>query len=169
MNDERSVAARYLYSLVHREQITTFVRLVAFTLSVMMGFMAYGPIFDADTAAYQNPVFDLAFRIAAPAAWGVAFFAGGALLMIAALSSRALVYVVAVVWSAITLMAWTCAILTHAATSEANITSGAIGLYIGAFTGLIGIAMSPNQIVAQKPIVAIVQGVEEPIPLQRVG
>lgn len=156
--------------MVAREQVTVFVRVVSGSLAVSMFFLGYGPLFQADGAAYANPVFDGVFAFASPTAWGIGFMVPAGLLAIAAISGRAVVYLAGITVAALTLAGWAAMVLLTAWTNDdAVITSGAIGLYLGTFVGIVGLALSPRQIVAERPIVAVLDESSPPVPLRRVG
>lgn len=154
-----------------RHTVTVFVRCICAALAVSQLFLAWGPLFDADSRAYQNPVFDDAFRFASPQAWGLAFALGGLLLLAAAISARAAAYFAGIFVAGATLFAWSTMIIARAATSdEAVLTSGAIGLYVGTFTALIGLAASPRQLDVPRPLELVLDSADpRPIPLRRTG
>jgi hypothetical protein len=161
---------RHLYQLVQRETVTVFVRVVAGILAVSMGLLGYGPSFESDSDAYQNPVFDGVFSFASPFAWGLWFFAGASLLLLTAITGRAVIYVIGAVVAGTSLAAWSSIIMATAALSEeAVLTQGAIGLYVGTFTALIGLPLSPRQLAVEKPIVAVAPESGEVTSLRRIG
>ena len=156
--------------MVLREQITTFVRLTSGALAAAMFLLAYGPLVDARTGAYAAPIFDGVFRFASPFAWGIGFMVPGLLLAVGAVSGRAALYLAGVTYGTFTLAAWAGMIVLEAWTSDgATITSGGLGLYVGTFTGLVGLALSPRQIVDERPIVAVLEQDAAPVPLRRIG
>lgn len=156
--------------MVAREQVTGFIRITSATLAVSMFFLGYGPLVDSARPAYQAPVFDGVWWFASPTAWGVGFMLSASLLGVAALSGRAVVYITGVTVASFTLAAWSGMVILESLTNpDAALTSGAIGLYIGTFVGLVGIALSPRQIVAERPILAVLDDETDPVPLRRIS
>lgn len=164
-------AATDLTKLVAGQTVTVFVRCICAALAVSQIFLAWGPLFDHDSRAYQNPVFDDVFRFASPQAWGIGFAFAGLVLLAAAISARAVVYLVGITVSSVTLAAWSSLIILRAVSSdEAVLTSGAIGLYVGTFTALIGLAASPRQLDVPRPLELVLDSADpRPIPLRRTG
>lgn len=164
-------AATELAKLVIGQTITVFVRCICAALAVSQIFLAWGPLFDHDSRAYQNPVFDDVFRFASPQAWGIGFALAGLVLLAAAISARAVVYLVGITLSSLTLAGWSSLIILRAVFSdEAVLTSGAIGLYVGTFTALIGLAASPRQLDVPRPLELVLDSADpRPIPLRRTG
>lgn len=164
------VAGVELGRLIIGHTITVFVRCICVALAVSNLFLAWGPLFTAESRAYQNPVFDGVFRFASPLAWGGGFALSGLLLLAAAISARAVIYLVGVTIAGVTLAGWSGLVILEAATSQtAVITSGAIGLYVGTFTALVSLAASPRQLDVPKPLELVLDGVEPPIPIRRTG
>ena len=155
---------------VGRDQVTPFIRISSAALAVAMFLLGYGPLIQADSPAYDRPIFDGVFAFASPLAWGIGFMVPAALLGIAALSGRAIVYLTGITVGALTLAGWASMIVLTAATDDgAVLTSGALGLYLGTFVGIIGTALSPRQIKAERPMVAVLEDHDAPVPLRRVG
>ena len=165
MNSARSVL-RHTLDVIKNERITTFVRAVSVLNAVALAFLAHGPLFRSGSRAYENPVFDGVFYFASPVAWGAAFGVSALVLLLAATSGRLAIYVVGATLGTVTLGGWAAMIMAQAATSdEAVLTTGAIGLYVGCFTSIIGLAFSPHQLEVEKPIVAVTDK-DEVIPLR---
>lgn len=164
------VAGIELGRLIIGHTITTFVRMLCVALAASNLFLAWGPLFDVDSRAYANPVFRGVFRFASPTAWGIGFAISGLLLLAAAVSARAIVYLAGVTLASLTLAGWSSLIILEAATTDAVLTSGAIGLYVGTFTALIGLAASPRQLDVPRPLELVLDSTQErPIPLRRTG
>lgn len=156
--------------LIIGQTVTVFVRCICVALAVSNLFLAWGPLFDADSSAYDNPVFDGVFTFASPQAWGVGFALSGLILLAAAISAHAVIYLVGVTLATLILGGWSALIILEAATGPAVLTSGAIGLYVGTFTALIGLAASPRQLDVPKPLELVLAGEVEPaVPLRRTG
>lgn len=153
-------AVRRIVTLLRDEQVTTYVRILAIPLATMMVWLGYQPVFEPDAPAYDRPVFRAVFAFASPQAWGVGFMVCAALMMVTALSGRLAVYAVAVALSAVTLAGWASMICYEAwwGDNGAELTSGAVGLYVGSLTAIVGLALSPHQVEAPQQIVAVVNG-----------
>lgn len=164
------IAIAELLTLVVGKTITRFVRWVCVALTVAVCFLGYGPLFDPDGRAYTNPVFDGVFAFASPQAWGIGFITAGAVLLVAAMSGRAVVYLVGITIAALTLAGWSGLIIREAIIDDdAVLTSGAIGLYVASFTAIIGLAASPDQLEVARPLELVVDDDTEPLELRRVG
>lgn len=158
--------------LIVGQTVTVFVRCVCAALAVSNVFLAWGPLFDHDATAYDNPVFDGVFTFASPQAWGIGFALSGLVILTAAISARAVVYLIGITLSTLTLGGWSALIILEAATGPAVLTSGAIGLYVGTFTALIGLAASPRQLDVPKPLELVLASdtnVDPPVPIRRTG
>lgn len=146
-----------LWRLVGGEQITPFVRCICIALAAALVAMGYEPLFHPNATAYQNPVFDLVRR-APLQLWGSWFVIEACLMLFAALTARAVWYVIAVVLTTITLSGWAIAVIAQDwRSAEADLTSGAIGLYLFAYVAVLGLAFSPRQLAAERPIVTVTE------------
>ena len=169
VNIDRPAIGRVL-GAVGRDIVTPYIRVSSAALAVAMFLLGYGPLVQADSVAYDRPIFDGVFAFASPLAWGIFFMVPAALLAIAVISGPGIVYLAGITIGALTLAGWASMIMLTAATDDgAVLTSGAIGLYLGTFVGIIGVALSPRQIKAERPIVAVLEDHAEPVPLRRVG
>ena len=136
---------RYGYELVAGQVVRRYIRTMSLGVVLAFAFMGYGPLFTNHTRAYQNPVFDGVFTLALPQVWGAAFWTIGALMLIAAMTGRALLYVVALVLATAIMFGWCFGIVFQAWISEdAVLTSGALGLYVFSFSAIIGLAATPD-------------------------
>lgn len=168
--DRAGNAAVELGRLIVGHTITRFVRVICFALAVSNLFLAYGPIFDGQSTAYRQPIFDAVWRFASPTAWGIGFAAAGLILLTAAISARAIIYLIGITLASLSLALWSALIIIQATTTPADLTSGAIGLYIGTFTALIGLAASPRQLDVPKPLELVLSPADDrPRPLRRTG
>lgn len=137
------------------ELVTPFIRSVCAAISVAYVLLGWAPLLDATSGAYDRPIFDAVFRLADPRVWGAVFMVCAAALLLTAITGRAGLYLVAVVGSTIALGAWASTIIYVAIVDEqAELTLGAGGLYVLAFTALIGLAMSPRQLVTDDRVIA---------------
>ena len=168
--DRAGVAGVELGRLIIGQTVTTFVRCICAALAASNLLLGWGPLFHHDGQAYANPVFRGVFRFASPMAWGIGFITCGLLLLAAAISARAIVYLIGVTLSSLTLLGWAALIILEAATTDAVLTSGAIGLYVGTFTALIGLAASPRQLDVPRPLELVLAPADaDPVPLRRTG
>lgn len=160
---------RELHRLVIGQLATPFVRAVCFALAVASGLFAYGPIFTPNARSYSNPVFGALFRFASPQAWGIGFAIASACLLLAALSARALLYLLGITLNALLLAGWSGLVILEAwQNTDADLTSSALGLYVYAFTATIGLAASPRQL-ATAPRLELVIDNDTHYELRRTG
>lgn len=166
MSRKPSTMFGHLWRLVRGEEITSFVRAVCLALAVGLICMGWQPAFAPHSRAYQAPVFDVVHKFPLQL-WGFWFLVDAALMLFAALSARLVWYVCAVLFSTITIAGWASAVIAaDIMIPEADLTSGAFGLYIFSGVAILGLAFSPRQILAERPIVAITED-DEVIPLIR--
>jgi len=159
---------RRVFELVIGERLPTFQRVISGCVAVAMLFLGWGPLLNPTGVAYQNPVFDGVKSIAPLETWGFAFWVVGIVMGVAAISGRAMVYVFGLLGALLTLAGWCFAVITESKLNpEANLTSGAIGLYILSGTAVLGLAFSPQQIEHESKIVGIVGQDGAPVPLRR--
>lgn len=155
--------------LIAHEQTTRFIRVLSAALAIMMATFAWDLIFRPDAKAFDNPVFDGVFDFATPMAWGVGFACSSLLLWIAAISGRAALHLLGVVVATVTLAGWSAMIMFEAWTSqEAVLTSGAVALYFGSFTSLIGLSLSPQPFEVEAVLVGVTED-DTVIPLRRIS
>lgn len=156
--------ASYAYDLLKGERVTPLNRLLC--LSYAFGYIWWGRglLFQADSPAYLNPVFNGVFTAAHPSVWGLGFWCAGCLMLLAAITARGFVFLVAVVMAFGILFGWAVGVIAQSILDDdAILTSGAIGLYILSFTGLVGVAFSPRPLEHQAEIFERVGGEVRPL------
>lgn len=147
---------RRVVSLLAGERVSLFVRCITAPIAVALFYFGFDPFFHPNSPAYSRPIFDGVFAAADPRTWGLLWFACGVLMTLSTLTGRAAIYVLGVFVSSLTLGAWASMIVIESRqNSEAELTSGAIGLYILAFVAIIGLAFSPTPLDVDQPIVAM--------------
>lgn len=137
--------AVYGYELLKHEHVSRLLRGLAFAYAAAMLVWGYGLIFHNHRSIYDNPVFNGIFTIAHPTAWGVMFWLAGCLMLATAICARALLFLAAMILTVAVLLGWTGGVISQAVLSEeAELTTGAIALYMMAFTGIASMALSPR-------------------------
>lgn len=134
----------YAHDLFRHERISTLNRWLVAIYAIGCLYWGYGLLFQNGDEAYDNPVFDGLFTIAHPVTWGFAWWTVGCMLMIAAISARAQMFLWALTALAGVLTGWVLGVLTHVIVSDAVLSSGAMALYMFSYTGLAGIALQPR-------------------------
>lgn len=165
MHDDRPVSAiGRVFRLMAGETITPFLRAISASVCVSMFALGWQPLLDPHAIAYQNPVFESIRAVAALPTWGIMFWVCGILLGVAAVSARAIIYLIGVVLSSVLLTGW-CVLVVLEATvdADAHLTSGAIGFYILSLTAVAGMAGVPQQIVHETDVVGVVDDVTVPL------
>lgn len=148
--------------------ITPYLRVMCGMTGAGMVFLGWGPLLNPDGAAYDRPIFNGVRRWAAIEAWGTGFWLCAVVMLVAALSSRALVYALGVVLCSVTLAGWSAMIILEARVNpDAVLTSGAIGLYLLSFTCIVGIAFSPRQLSGEKEILGQISDDGSLVPMRR--
>lgn len=166
---DRASPIRLFVDAVKGMTITPFVRVICVALTAVYTLLAWDPLFNPNQNAYDNPVFDAARQFASMQAWGVGFAISAALLLFAAVSGRAAVYVIGIVVATAHLAGWASMIIYESwSNPNAELTSGAYALYGGTLIAVTGLAFSPRQIAVEKPIVAILED-NTVKPLRRIG
>lgn len=169
-SDRRSLV-RIVASAVEGMMVTPFVRVICAILSLSYVFMAWDPLFNPNDSAYERPLFDAVFAFASPLAWGVGFAICAVTLMLAAITGRAVIYLLGILVSVTTMLAWASMIIYQSwENAEAHLTSGAYGLYTATLVGVVGLAFSPRQLNVEKPIIAVLEDDGDAIvrPLKRI-
>lgn len=167
LSEDRRSPIRTFVDAVKGMTITPFVRVVSACLAAAFTFMAWDPLFNPDNPAYDRPVFDAVFAFASPLAWGIGFAACVVLLLVAAISARAAIYIAGVTISAVTLIGWASMVIYRSWNSADSLTSAAYGLYGLSFTAIVGLAFSPRQLSMQRPIIAVID--DNVVPMKQVG
>lgn len=143
-----------LWRAVRRSEVNGFVRVISAGLALSMFLFARGATFNADTAAYERPIFDLVRQLAPMYVWGFWFFVAAMLYVLVALTARAFIYVMAIISSSITLGAWiSCIVIQSRLSTEALLTDGALGYFVMSGVAIIGLSFAPRQLAVERPII----------------
>jgi len=162
-------AVRRVWELVGSEVVTLFVRGICSSIGLAFLAMSYGPLFNPANVAYDQPVFGAVFRFASPTAWGLAFMFCAMVMFLTAFTARAVIYTIAIVIGTVTTAAWATMIIYEAwRNPDAFLSSGAYGLYMFAFTSLIGLALSPRQLKVAGPVVVVTNN-DQVLAARRIG
>ena len=137
-----------LVTLLAGQLVTPFIRSLCAALAAGYVLLGYQPLANPAAAALNQPIFAGVFTLADPRAWGVMFLTVAVLLALTALTGRAGLYLIAITAATVTLGAWASTIFYTALTvPDAELTLAAVGLYVIDFVAIIGLAMSPRQLV----------------------
>lgn len=135
----------YAHRLFSGELVSPLVR--GLCLAYALGAMWWGGglIFDSGNRAYANPVFDGLFSAAHPNVWGLAWWFAGLLMLLTALTGRAIFFLWALVATSGVLTGWVVGVVAQTIISDdAVLSSGAIALYTFAYTGIAAATLSPR-------------------------
>lgn len=167
-SEDRHSPIRTFVDAVKGMTITPFVRVISACLAAAFTFFAWDPLFHPNDPAYDRPVFDAVFTFASPLAWGIGFATCVVLLLVAAISARAAIYIAGITLSSVALIGWASMVIYQSWNSPDSLTSTAYGLYGLSFTAIVGLAFSPRQLTADKPIIAVLDD-GKVVPLKQTG
>lgn len=120
----------YAHELFSGERVTGRVRIASAALSFVYLVLGYGPLLNSDALVWQNPAFGGIFRLARPEAWGVAFWIGAIMLLLVAVTRRAILYLWSSVLCSGVILGWMIGVTAEVMISDAAaITSTGFGLY----------------------------------------
>lgn len=136
--------------------ITPYMRVMSGLVGISLIVFGWGPMITPDAAAYQQPVFAAVRRFASMQAWGLGFWVPALLLVLAAASGRALMYVWGSMLGSFALSLWGVFVVQEWIRHDAVFTTGGLALYMLAVTITTGLAFSPKQLAEEdQPVVRL--------------